>query len=211
MVHIAISLPVNNITLTVKKPLPTIKEVIASPVMSVKKWREQLAMERAAGTYEDKSTLVSDLSCDSCQIFIGRDHEEQELYLFPLLRQYAKLRNGYRFYEHAVFHLCGDCAGRKGLPASMMFFGHTVWQTRRVVFKDEVTRAENLLYSQVMGLWRMKQPLPPWSWWSQWIPPLVLSLLPPIQQQPVRQHAQVPGGGVQGAIGDVDSLLRALS
>lgn len=209
MVHLSTTSPCSQHILPVKKPSPSLKETIASPVMSVKAWRAQQKMEKNAGFTEDKSTLTSELSCDGCRIFIGRDHEEQELYFLPLLRQYAKLKHGYRFYEHAVFHVCGDCARRKGIPSSMMFFGHSVWQTRRIIFKAEVIAAETLLYGQVMGLWKASEEMPSWSWWSQWIPPLSYH----VQSAPVNTHQPVPQAHteMQSAIHDVNSLLQALS
>jgi hypothetical protein len=178
--------------LTISTPTPDTPEV-KSPIQSVHAWRQQKKMEVGAFGPDEQHVFTSDLECACCEIFIGKDHYEQELYLYPLWWEEVKLAKGYLTYDHlVVVRLCGSCArSRMCLSDDLQVFDHTVWQIETSISLYRVKLVTQCLQHQVgfvlwLSYWlkRYGHTIPPWHWWTQWISPLVLPGRVTLQDNP---------------------------
>ena len=116
-------------------------------VMRVGDWRAQKRMDEAAGVRTNASKLlVPWFSCDLCCIGIGPNHEEQHLYLYPVLDELVKLRGkNAQKIDYDVFKICGDCARRKtrDLPDWLCVAEPGCWET--------ISQAEAKMYLASMA------------------------------------------------------------
>lgn len=185
--------------LAIAIPTPDTPEV-KSPIQTVSTWRREKKEELAAFGPDESHVYTSDLECACCEIFIGKDHYEQELYLYPLWQEELKLAKGRLTYDRlVVVRLCGGCARERfGLSEDVQVFDHTVWQQETYISPYRVDQVATLLHQQVgVVLWltwwltRHGHSIPPWHHWAQWFSPLVLperrmhtSTMRPRQERP---------------------------
>lgn len=106
-------------------------------VMPVRDWRAQDKMEKAAGRQTNTSKIMTDwFTCDLCRIGIGPNHCQQEVYLYPVYDQKAKLHGeGLGYVASDILHICGECATWKSraLPEWLCCIGPWAWETDRLV------------------------------------------------------------------------------
>jgi hypothetical protein len=105
-------------------------------VMRVRDWRAQDKMERAAGHETNTGSVMTDwFTCDLCRIGIGPNHCQQEVYLYPVYDQKAKLHGeGLGYVASDILHICGECASWKSrdLPEWLCCIGPWAWETDRL-------------------------------------------------------------------------------
>jgi hypothetical protein len=93
-------------------------------------------MEKAAGHETNTSKIMTDwFVCDLCRIGIGPNHCQQEVYLYPVYDQKAKLHGeGLGYVASDILHICGECAMWKSrdLPEWLCCIGAWAWETDRL-------------------------------------------------------------------------------
>jgi hypothetical protein len=81
------------------------------PVQRPRDWKRERDAEQSAGIEESGHILVETNKCSLCNIGIGPNHIEQEMYLYPIYRK--SMWDGddnWVFVEGSCVFCCGGCA-----------------------------------------------------------------------------------------------------
>ncbi len=116
-------------------PHPIVRpEAIFPSVQPVSAWRRQAKAEKGAGFVSNQSyILIPSFQCSICEVWIGRRHTEQELYLLPVINQDICVGDDEpeqpTHFDYALLYACGYCARRRQLPESHLVVPASTWET----------------------------------------------------------------------------------
>lgn len=99
-----------------------------SPVETTKGWRHYKSAEKSAGMESAcDQVLVKYFTCDLCEIGIGPDHHEQELYFLPIVEGKECLVDTVTIIKHKCLQICGGCARNRHLSEEHCIIPETLW------------------------------------------------------------------------------------
>src|SRR5947209_8536447 len=92
-------------------PIPNLSELFKSPVESVKEWRANRKASEGAG--EQVAVLIKYFTCDICDIGIGPNQYEKEMYFHPIFQKKETSIDDERIVKAQCLMVCGRCAAYK--------------------------------------------------------------------------------------------------
>jgi hypothetical protein len=90
------------------------KDLLFMPVQRPRDWKREKDAELSAGLEESGHILVKSNLCSLCNIGIGPNHVEQEIYLYPIYQKSMwDANDNWVYVENQWIFCCGHCARHK--------------------------------------------------------------------------------------------------
>lgn len=115
----------------------TTRDALIIPIESRRERHQQKQAEEGAFGTQDDHILMSLFFCETCQVGIGPDHVEQELWLYHATCVTIAIGEIPTYFEDAYLRICGGCAKRYRLPEKDCLVHPEYWLTTILIEPDE--------------------------------------------------------------------------